>query len=437
FLSQEFNDTKFSYPKEKTIHQLFEEQVERTPENVAVVFEDKKLTYRELNEKSNQLAKLLKENDVGSEKIVGIMVERSVEMIVGIMAILKAGGAYLPIDPTYPTDRVKYILQDSQTKVLLTQDKLMKKVNFVETEDITSIDIHSEKLSSYETDNLPIDNRSENLAYVIYTSGSTGKPKGVMIEHHSLINLCTWHNSYNEISETDKSASYASMSFDAFVWEVFPYLIIGSAIHIISEDLKLDIPKLNNYFNEKGISISFLPTQVCEQFLKLENTSLRTVLTGGEKLNYFEDKNYRIVNNYGPTENTVVTTSFIVDNSYQNIPIGKPICNTKVFILNETNDLCPLGIAGELCVSGEGLARGYLNRPELTADRFVENPFIPGERMYRTGDLARMLPDGNIEFLGRIDHQVKIRGYRIELGEIETRLLKHEEVKEVVVVARE
>ncbi|MED4400360.1 non-ribosomal peptide synthetase, partial [Metabacillus fastidiosus] len=436
-LLHEFNNKEMKFPKSKPIYQLFEEQVKRTPENIAIIFEDMKLTYRELNEKSNQIARLLKENGVDSNCIVSLMAERSVEMIIGIMGILKAGGAYLPIDPAYPSDRIKYILEESQTKILLTQGDLVEKADLSDLTDIKKLDIHDEKLLEYETDNLPINNRSKDLAYVIYTSGSTGKPKGVMIEHQSLVNLCYWHNSYNEISEADNSASYASMSFDAFVWEVFPYIIAGAAIHIISDDLKLDIPKLNHYFNEHNISISFLPTQVCEQFMMLENTSLRRLLTGGDKLNYFKNQNYQIVNNYGPTENTVVTTSFIVDESHQNIPIGKPIFNTSVFIFNEANGLCPLGVAGELCVSGAGLARGYLNRPELTAEKFVLNPFVPGERMYRTGDLARMLPNGNIEFLGRIDHQVKIRGYRIELGEIENQLLKHPKVKEAVVIARE
>ncbi|PDY87063.1 non-ribosomal peptide synthetase, partial [Bacillus toyonensis] len=437
FLLYEHNDTNVDFSKNQLIHKLFEEQVERTPDSIAVVFEDKKLTYRELNEKSNQLARALRENGVGSDKIVGILLERSVDVIVGIMGILKAGGAYLPIDPTYPIDRIKYILQDSQTEILLTQDKLINLVDCTEVDDISIINIHNEYLFKYETENLRIDSSSKDLVYVIYTSGSTGKPKGVMVEHHSLVNLCNWHNSFNEISETDKNASYASISFDAFAWEVFPYIIAGSEIHIINDNLKLDITKLNKYFIEKEITISFLPTQVCEQFLMLENTSLRRLLTGGDKLNYFENKSYQIVNNYGPTENSVVTTSFIIENSYDNIPIGKPICNTKVFILNESNGLCPLGVPGELCISGEGLARGYLNRPELTAEKFIPNPFIPGERMYRTGDLVRMLPDGNIEFLGRIDHQVKIRGFRIELGEIESQFLKYKEVKEAVVIARE
>ncbi|QQP77975.1 amino acid adenylation domain-containing protein [Bacillus sp. TK-2] len=437
FLLYEHNDTNVDFSKNQLIHKLFEEQVERTPDSIAVVFEDKQLTYRELNEKSNQLARALRENGVGSDKIVGILLERSVDVIVGIMGILKAGGAYLPIDPTYPIDRIKYILQDSQTEILLTQDKLINLVDCTEVDDISIINIHNEHLFKYGTENLRIDSSSKDLVYVIYTSGSTGKPKGVMVEHHSLVNLCNWHNSFNKISETDKNASYASISFDAFAWEVFPYIIAGSEIHIINDNLKLDITKLNKYFIEKEISISFLPTQVCEQFLMLENTSLRRLLTGGDKLNYFENKSYQIVNNYGPTENSVVTTSFIIENSYDNIPIGKPICNTKVFILNESNGLCPLGVPGELCISGEGLARGYLNRPELTAEKFISNPFIPGERMYRTGDLVRMLPDGNIEFLGRIDHQVKIRGFRIELGEIESQLLKHKEVKEAVVIARE
>ncbi|WP_367387265.1 amino acid adenylation domain-containing protein [Bacillus vallismortis] len=436
-LLHDSNTQLMEYPKNKPIHLLFEEQVQRTPDNVAIVFEGINLTYRELNEKSNQLAALLREKGVKPNSLVSLMVERSLDVIVGMLGILKAGGAYLPIDPVYPAERIKYILKDSQTNLLLTNPKLIEETGLADMLDIEAIDIHANSLSEYRTGNLCIENAGDDLVYVIYTSGSTGNPKGVMVEHQSLVNLCYWHNSYNTVSENDNSAVYASMSFDAFSWEIFPYIITGASIHILSDDLKLDVRKLNQYFNDHHISISFLPTQMCEQFMVLKNNSLRRLLTGGDKLNQFNHQNYQIINNYGPTENTVVTTSYIVNEHSKNIPIGKPISNNKIYILDQNNSLVPVGVPGELCVSGAGLARGYLNRPELTAEKFVPNPFLPGERMYRTGDLARLLPDGNIEFLGRIDHQVKIRGYRIELGEIENRLLKLPMVREAVVISRE
>ncbi|MEL4011745.1 amino acid adenylation domain-containing protein, partial [Bacillus velezensis] len=382
------NTQLMEFPQNKPIHRLFEEQVKQTPDNVAVVFEGIKLTYRELNEKSNQLAVLLREKGVEPNSLVSLMVERSLDVIVGMLGILKAGGAYLPIDPAYPAERIKYILKDSQTKLLLTNSKLIEETGLEDMFDIEAIDMHANSLSEYQTENLLIENTGKDLVYVIYTSGSTGNPKGVMIEHQSLVNLCHWHNSYNTVSENDNSAVYASMSFDAFIWEVFPYIISGASIHIISDDLKIDAGKLNQYFNDHHISISFLPTQMCEQFMRLKNTSLRRLLTGGDKLNQFNHQNYQIINNYGPTENTVVTTSYIVNDHFNNIPIGKPISNNKVYILDQNNSLVPVGVPGELCVSGAGLARGYLNRPELTAEKFVPNPFLPGERMYRTGDLA-------------------------------------------------
>ncbi|WP_139487922.1 non-ribosomal peptide synthase/polyketide synthase [Brevibacillus dissolubilis] len=433
----DFNDTLADFPQDKTVHQLFEEQVERTPDHVAVVAGNHQLTYRELQERSNQLARVLQENGVKPDTIVGIMMDRSVEMIVGILAIIKSGGAYLPIDPAYPAERIEYMLQDSQTRLLVTRERLAKQAGLLENNSVNIINIDCNHISSKNKENLVHENRPNDLAYVIYTSGSTGKPKGVMVEHRSLVNLCSWHISTYQVTSEDRSASYASMSFDAFGWEVFPYLLSGSAVHVLTEELRLDVEKLNQYFHEHQITITFLPTQVCEQFMKLDNQSLRTLLTGGDKLNYFETKNYQIVNNYGPTENTVVATHFVIDQAYVNIPIGTPLHNTSVYILNEHGALCPIGVAGELCISGVGLARGYLHRPELTAEKFVPNPFVPGTKMYRSGDLARRLSDGTIEYLGRIDYQVKIRGYRIELGEIENQLLQLASVKEAVVVARE
>ncbi|QDY15881.1 non-ribosomal peptide synthetase [Clostridium botulinum] len=426
----EFNDTKVDYPKDKTIQELFEEQVEKTPNNIAVVFEDKKLTYRELNEKANSLGRLLRDKGVKADSIVGIMVERSVEMIVGIMGILKSGGAYLPIDPSYPVERIEYMIEDAKIDILITSEEFINKVKF--SKSIVNI----KEKSILKKDNLDIINKSSDLAYVIYTSGSTGRPKGVMVEHKSLINLCNYHNKKFNIKEEDKSTSYAEFSFDASVWEVFPYLIIGATIYIINENIKLDIIKLNKYYEKNNITISFLPTPICQQFMEVDNTSLRVILTGGDKLNNYKEKQISIINNYGPTEATVLTTSYNVKSKVNNIPIGKPMYNQRVYILNNKK-VAPIGVSGELCISGDGLARGYLNNPELTSEKFVDNPFEPGERMYRTGDLAKWLPDGNIEFLGRIDNQVKIRGFRIELEEIENRLLEYEGVKEAVVVAKE
>jgi amino acid adenylation domain-containing protein len=426
------NGTKTDFP-DKTIHELFEAEVAKTPENIAVVDEERQLTYRELNQKANRLAGLLRSKGVKPDTIVAIVVERSAEMIVGILGILKAGGAYLPIDPEYPEERIRFMLKDSRTAVIVTQRHLKQKYHW----DQDMIDLEDEANYRGSGFNLEVVNRPQDLAYVIYTSGSTGRPKGVMIEHHSLVNLATWHNRFYDVTQYDESTQYAGCGFDASVWEIFPYLTAGATVHIIGKVLQLDLHKLNQYYEKKGITISFLPTPICERFLDLENHSLRALLTGGDKLRKYEAKGYRIFNNYGPTENTVVTTSFLVERNYDNIPIGKPNANVRIYILDQYEQLQPTGVAGELCIAGEGLARGYLNRPELTAAQFVANPFCPGAKLYRTGDLARWLPDGNIEFLGRIDHQIKLRGFRIELGEIENRFFGYPGIKEVAVTVRE
>ncbi|MCK4259968.1 MAG: amino acid adenylation domain-containing protein, partial [Halanaerobiales bacterium] len=423
-----FNDTAKDIPTDKTISQLFEEQVERTPDKLALVFENEKITYQILNQKSNQLARVLSEKGVLVDQIVGLIVEQNIEMFVGILAVLKAGGAYLPIDPAYPVERIRYMLDDSQTCLCLTSTESLNKIDF--TGEIINLD--NEELYKNDGSNLEMINQTNNLAYVIYTSGSTGKPKGVLIEHRSLLNSTYWHNRYYQITESDRSTKYAGFGFDASVLEIFPYIIAGVTIYIISEEMRLDIEKLSNYFEENKITISFLPTQICEQFMSLTTSSLRRLLTGGDKLKLYTQKNYQIFNNYGPTENTVATTACEITEDDINIPIGKPIYNTQIYILGKNNQLQPIGIPGELCISGKSLARGYLNREELTKEKFTINP-ITQERMYRTGDLARWLSDGSIEFLGRIDQQVKIRGIRIELGEIENQILSHEAVKEVVV----
>lgn len=424
----DFNDTSREYMLNTTIHSLFEECAKKVPENVALVYKDFKMSYGELNKRANQLAYLLRENSIGPDSIVGIMVEPSFEMFIGILGILKAGGAYLPIDSKYPDERIKFMLDDSKASVILT------KKHYLERYDFDQMVICLDDIESYtnESNDLININNPGDIAYVIYTSGSTGRPKGVMIEHRSLVNMSLWHIEFYKVTEADKSTKYAGFGFDASVWETFPYIISGATIHIISDELQLDINRLNEYFESNNITISFLPTQICEQFIRLNNRSLRILNTAGDKLNYFEKKCYSIVNNYGPTENTVVATYFPVDADYDNIPIGKPVANVKIYILDRHNKIQPCFVAGELCISGVGVARGYINRPDPEKEKFVDDPFTKGARMYRTGDLARWLPDGNIEFLGRIDQQVKIRGYRIELGEIESILVKHELMKGAV-----
>ncbi|QUH28820.1 non-ribosomal peptide synthetase [Vallitalea guaymasensis] len=711
----DFNDTKRLYPLDKAIHDLFMEQAKKTPDRTAVVCEGIEYTYRELDQKSNRLANYIREKeDRASDFLIGILMDSSEKMLIAILGILKAGGAYVPIDPEYPEERIKYIINDAKIEMMLSttdhirvlnrlqwecktfstylcldeenvyeadekeKNQLMntllwqqvaddavddieaggwknsytgedlskeemdeyssnifkklkpylhkdvkvleigcasglsmyriaplvsmyygtdlsnsiieKNKKKVEKEQITNIKLaclqageidklddnnfdiviinsviqcfhghnylrkvinkvvdklgekgllfigdvmdqdskeelikslmdfknnHSEsnyrtktdfsnelfvsrsffedivtdikgiksvkftdkigaiqnELTKYRYDALfEIDKKEEreqeipkhryqlsstilekyseqyteskakanDLAYVIYTSGSTGQPKGVMIEHSSLVNLCFWHNENFGVNANDRSTKYAGVGFDASVWEIFPYLIAGATIYIIENDMKLDIKKIEEFYNDNDITISFLPTQICEQFVEECNfKSLRKILAGGDKLKKYYPKGYDLINNYGPTENTVVTTSFAVNEEYKNIPIGKTVSNTEIYILDKDKNLQPVGIPGELCISGRGLARGYVNNLSLTQEKFIKNPFTDGERMYKSGDLARWLPDGNIEFLGRIDSQVKIRGFRIELGEIENQILKYENVKEVVSAVKE
>lgn len=429
-----FNNTADYVENEKTIKELFETQAEKTPDKIAIVYSGATMTYSELNQESNQLANYLRSKFNKEKPIIAIMAEPSLEMVIGILGIIKSGAAYLPIDPQYPQERIEFILEDSSADILLTQKRLTNGLEY-------KGDIYD--LESHEWQNLPVNNltadfKQTDLAYIIYTSGSTGKPKGVMVEHKALVNLCHWHNKNFDITHQDNSTKYAGFGFDASVWEIFPYIIKGATLHILKDDLKLNMESLNEYFEANNITISFLPTQLCEQFMKLKNESLRYLLTGGDKLKEFRvNGNYKLINNYGPTENTVVTTSYEVNELSTNIPIGKPITNTQVYIFDKDNNVVPIGVQGEICISGDSLAKGYLNRESLTKDKFVTNPIIAGQRMYRTGDLGKWSLDGTLLFLGRIDKQVKIRGYRIELGEIETHIAQIEGIKEAVVIDKE
>ncbi|WP_374020193.1 non-ribosomal peptide synthetase [Paenibacillus thiaminolyticus] len=423
------------YPGEQAVHRLFEEQAARTPDAPAVVSREGRLTYGELNAKANQLAWRLRAAGMEAGEIVGLLLAPSADMLVGMLAALKAGGAFLPIDPDYPDERIAFMLEDSGARVVLTQRPVAGR-----TAGREALCLDEAELFAGEAENGTASDDPEALAYVIYTSGSTGQPKGVMIEHRSLVSLAFWHNRAFGVTPSDRSIKYAGFGFDASVWEVFPYLLAGAAIHIVPVDIRLDARKLNDFFAEQGITIAFLPTMMCEQFMELPDRTaetLRILLTGGDRLKRYAQGSFRLFNNYGPTENTVVTTFAEIRTEEGGIPIGRPIDNTRVYVLDRDLQLLPPGVPGEICVAGAGLARGYLGRPELTAERFVPHPLVPGERLYRTGDLGRWLPDGMLEYCGRQDDQVKVRGYRIEPGEIEMLLRAHEEVREAVIRVRE
>src|SRR3990172_13328998 len=442
----EWNDTKADYPQDKCIHELFEAQVERTPEAIAVVFEDKQLTYSELNARANQLAHYLRKQGVGPEVLVGIYMERSLEMVVGILGILKAGGAYVPLDPTYPKERLAFMLEDTHVPVLLTQERLVSGLP-QHGATVVCLDADWEVIAQESEASLVSRATAENLAYVIYTSGSTGRPKGVEIQHAGLVNLATWHQRLYSVRPADRATQVASPAFDASVWELWPYLAAGASIHIVDEETRISSSKLLQWLATEGISICFLPTPLVEVVLEEQwpsGLALRALLTGGDKLHRSPRKTlpFRFVNKYGPTENSAVTTwAPVATGTGTDVspPIGRPIANTQVYLLDRHLNPVPIGICGELFIGGDGLARGYRSRPEQTAERFIPTPFSdePGTRLYKTGDLARYLADGNIEFLGRIDNQVKIRGFRIELGEIESTLQSVEGIKQCVVLARE
>ncbi|MEG3905890.1 amino acid adenylation domain-containing protein [Microcoleus sp. B4-C5] len=452
----EWNNTWAEYPQDKCIHQLFEEQVERTPDAIAVVFEEKQLTYRELNVKANQLAHYLRSLGVRPEVLVGICVERSLEMIIGLLGILKAGGAYVPLDPNYPSERLAFMLEDSSVPVLLSQEKLLEKLP-QHSACVVCLDSEWQKIAVHSKENPSIAVKPKNLAYVIYTSGSTGKPKGVLIQHESLVNYTTVASAEYEIDQYDRILQFSSISFDVSAEEIYTSLTSGATL-VLRTDTMLDsiegfLQKCKNW----EITVMALPTAYWYEltaFLSQKTVvlppSLRLIIIGGEKalperlktwLGCVEQR-VRLVNNYGPTEATVGATIYdlsVADTTLKELPIGRPLGNVQTYILDGNRQPVPIGIPGELHIGGAGLARGYLNRPDLTDERFIPNPFSnePGERLYKTGDLARYLPDGNIEFIGRIDNQVKIRGFRIELGEIETAISQHPLVKEAVVIATE
>lgn len=435
----DFNSNVTDYSEQKTLNGLFEEQVSRTPDNVAVVFEDKEFTYREINDKANQLASKLRKMGVKPDDIIGLMVQRSQWLIIGMLGILKAGGAFLPCDPEYPDERVRYMLEDSKAAILVSQGKYSERIENIKFISVDEKDIYSE-----EKIFIPDVNKPSDLAYIIYTSGSTGNPKGVMIEHRAVNSFTEGVARIMDFSLGVTVLSITTISFDVFIFEIVPSLLKGLRIILANEDQQ-KIPKLlGNLIGKYKIQKMHATPSRIQMLAEDSECSkhliyLKEIIIGGEiftdvllkKLKSVTDA--RIFNGYGPTETTVgVTFKDITD--VKGINIGKPLANAKIYILDENRIPLPIGIPGEIYISGDTVGRGYLNKSEYTRERFIENPFVPGMRMYRSGDIGRWYPQGEIQFIGRIDNQVKIRGYRIELGEIESKLLEYKGIKEAVVL---
>src|SRR5216683_1519407 len=450
---EEWNETEREYEKDRSIQELFEEQVKRTPEATAVIFEGAELSYEELNRRANQVGHYLRGLGVGAEERVGICVERSLEMVVGLLGILKAGGAYVPLDPEYPPERLGYMLEDARVPVLLTQERIRERLPESDAR-IVELDKEWEQIARESSEDLPSVTAGENAAYVMYTSGSTGRPKGVVMLHGVLANLIGWHNQV--LRPRARTLQFASLSFDASFHEMFSAWCSGGTLIIVEESLRADFAALGGFIVRNKIEKATLPVVmlhgIAEEYRNSPSGvgSLREVITTGEQLQitpsvvdvFRRHPQCSLHNHYGPSETHVVTASTLPAQAESWVvqpPIGRPIANTQMYVLDLDLHPVPVGVAGELYIGGAGLGRGYLNQPGMTAEKFVANPYSKesGARMYRTGDLGRWRTDGELEFLGRIDEQVKIRGYRIEPGEIEAVLREQGGVREAAVVARE
>ncbi len=442
----DWNNTQVDYPQAACIHHLFEAQVEKTPDAVAVVFENQQLTYQELNKKANQLAHYIQNLGVKPDTLVGICMERSLEMVVGILAIMKAGGAYLPLDPSYPQERLAFMLADAQLSLLLVRSHLVDQLPPHQAQ-VINIDTDWVEFANYSQVNPDSNVQLENIAYVIYTSGSTGKPKGAINTHQGLCNRLLWMQDTYELTSKDSVLQKTPFSFDVSVWEFFWTLFTGATLVIAKPGGHQDASYLVQLITQQQITtLHFVPSML-QVFLEepgLENCqSIKRVICSGEALPwelqkcFFERLHAELHNLYGPTEAAIDVTSWKcqANTNERIVPIGRPIANTQIYILDQQLQPVPIGIAGELYIGGVGLARGYWNRPELTNEKFIVSPFDSEKRLYKTGDLARYRADGTIEFLGRIDHQVKLRGFRIELGEIEAVTAQYPNVRETVVIA--
>ncbi|KGV19021.1 non-ribosomal peptide synthetase [Burkholderia pseudomallei] len=448
----EWNDTAADYPQDQCLHRLFEAQAARHPDTIALIADGEPVGYAELNRRANRLARHLSARGLQPDQRVAICIDRGIDMVVAMLAVLKAGGAYVPLDPAYPSERLDYLLRDCAPVALLTharlgasmQTRLALALARLDT-GCALIDLESDADAwRHERDDDPPPSglTPRHLAYVIYTSGSTGQPKGVMVEHRSVCNLVAWHAGAFDVGTGCRSASVAGVAFDATTWEVWAALCNGGCLSLAPGDAASDPQALLRWWRAQELDVGFLVTPLAELAYATgqSNAGMRTLLIGGDRLSRWPDSmppGQMLVNNYGPTEATVVATSGRLQPGEATPPIGRPIANTRVYVLDAWLRPAPIGVAGELYIGGVQVARGYLNRPELTRERFIDDPFVAGGRLYKTGDLARWRTDGRLEYLGRNDFQVKIRGFRIELGEIEAQLAKVADVREVVVLARD
>ncbi|MEH2455999.1 non-ribosomal peptide synthetase [Nostoc sp.] len=447
----EFNQTHLDNSQYICIHKLFEAQVQKTPNKIAVVFEGQQLTYAELNSKANQLADYLQQRGVKPEVLVGLCTERSLLMIIGLLGILKAGGAYLPLDPTLPKEGFASRLQDIKIPVILTQQRLVDSLP-TDVAQIVCLDTDWDSIADYKDENPTSEVTAQNLVYVLFTSGSTGKPKGVAIEHRQLLNYLDGITQRLDLSASTNFATVSTLAADLGNTVIFAALSTGGCLHVLSAECATDSAILAKYCRTHPIDcLKIVPSHLATLLASAPSDSIlprQQLILGGEAASWQlieqiqqQAPSTLIFNHYGPTEATVGVTTFAVDqpiNHTQTVPLGRPLANTQIYLLDEQLQPVPIGVPGELYIGGAGLARGYLNRPDITAAQFIPNPFAQtGLRLYKTGDIARYLPDGNIEFIGRVDHQVKIRGFRIELGEIETILSQHPQVQQAVVSVRE
>lgn len=423
---------------------LVQRQAANRPAAVAVCSASDRLTYKELDDRSNRLAHYLRNQGVSPGSVVGLCLERSIDFPVAALAILKAGCAYLPLETKTPSRRLQTMLRDARVSVVLTNSKVLESLEPSGTK-FVALDRKAAEIGVCSSKAPLIAVSGEQLAYVIFTSGSTGTPKAVAIGHGSLMNLCRWHNQAFGVTPADRATLLASIGFDAAVWELWPYLIAGASVHVVDEEKRTHSEQLRDWLVREKITISFAPTALAEQLLKLvwpKPASLRFLLTGADTLRHYPpaDLPFTLVNNYGPTECAVVATSGAVpaEKTSLRLPaVGRAIENAEIYILDSKMQQVPTGCVGEICIGGAGLAKGYLNDPALTAARFVAHPFRTGAKIYRTGDLGYSLPDGQIAFQGRADDQVKVNGYRIELNEVGSVLNAHTAIRESVIVARE
>lgn len=437
-LLDSFNRTEAEYDDTQTVVSLFRRQAAETPDNIAVIYKDRQYTYAQVDDISNRIAGYVASKGLKAEDVVSVLIPRSEWMPIASLGVLKAGCAYQPLDPTYPKERLNFMMKDANARLLIADEELRNIVDEYQADVLLTKDL----LELPEKSDIPYNSKPDDLFILLYTSGSTGVPKGCQLTHANIVAFCHWYHRYYDLQPCHRVAAYASYGFDACMMDMYPALTKGATLYIVPEEIRLDLIALNNYFEQNHITHSFMTTQVAYQFATaIENHSLMCLSTGGEKLaSLMPPSAYRFYNGYGPTECTIFTTTYLVDKKLQNIPIGKPLDNLWLYIVDAQGNRLPVGASGELWVSGPQVSRGYLNRPEKTSEVYIDNPFTADKqhrRIYRTGDIVRYLTDGNIQFVGRRDGQVKIHGFRIELKEVESIIREFPDIKDATVQAFE